>query len=125
MPPGMAARIIDSAGAVRTRDRMFNPMPPFGPPEEAALRQACIRGRDTQDLKDLRDHEGDKRPVSTLLMTVDEVADLFRTSRKATYSKVDRGQLPGVTKIGRRRYFRRDLMLDWLSQKCAPSPKEM
>ena len=69
--------------------------------------------------------EGANETVSTLLMTVDEVADLFRTSRKAIYSKVDRGQLPGVTKIGRRLYFRRDLVLDWLSQKCAPSPKEM
>jgi excisionase family DNA binding protein len=57
-------------------------------------------------------------------MTVDEVAHLFRTSRKSIYSNVDRGQLPGVTRIGRRLYFHRDVLLHWLSQKCAPSPKE-
>jgi excisionase family DNA binding protein len=63
--------------------------------------------------------------IEDTLLTPPEVADVLRTTRKAIYSKVDRGQLPGVTKVGRRLYFRRDLMLDWLSQKCAPSPKEM
>jgi excisionase family DNA binding protein len=62
--------------------------------------------------------------IEDTFLTPPEVAELLRTTRKAIYSKVDRGQLPGVTKIGRRLYFRRDLMLDWLRQKCAPSPKE-
>ena len=66
-----------------------------------------------------------QRPLPALLMTVDDVAALFQTSKKAIYSKVDRGQLPGVTKIGRRLYFHREVLLHWLSQKCAPSPKEM
>jgi excisionase family DNA binding protein len=56
--------------------------------------------------------------------TVDEVADLLRTSRKAIYAMVERGQLPGVTRIGRRIRFRSDILLDWLRQKTAPSPKE-
>ena len=62
--------------------------------------------------------------MTVLLLTPSDVAHLLRTSRKAIYSKAERGQLPGVTKIGRRLYFRRDVLLDWLRQKCAPSPKE-
>jgi len=56
-----------------------------------------------------------------LLATVDETAALLRTSRKAVYSMVERGQLPGVTRIGRRVLFRRPALLDWLRQKSTPS----
>ena len=61
---------------------------------------------------------------SPLLLTVAETADLLRTSPKAVYAMVARGQLPGVRRIGRRLLFRRDALLNWLDQKDAPSPKE-
>ena len=57
-------------------------------------------------------------------LTVDEVAALLRTSRKAIYAMVERGQLPGVTRIGRRLLFRRDALLHWLDRKSALAPKE-
>ena len=60
----------------------------------------------------------------SFLMTVAEVADLLRTSPKAIYVMKARGQLPGVKCIGRRLLFRRDVLLGWLDQKDAPSPKE-
>ncbi len=59
-----------------------------------------------------------------VLLTADETADLLRTSRKAIYVMAERGQLPGVTRIGRRLLVRRDVLLDWLDQKRAPSLKE-
>jgi len=62
--------------------------------------------------------------ASPLLFTVTETAELLRTSPKAIYAMVARGQLPGVIRIGRRLLFRRDALLDWLDQKDAPSPKE-
>jgi excisionase family DNA binding protein len=62
--------------------------------------------------------------VAMLLLTPNEVAALLRTTRKAVYAKTERGQLPGVTRIGRRLLFRRDMLLHWLDQKRAPSPKE-
>ena len=61
------------------------------------------------------------RPV---LLTVDEAAELLRTTRRAIYVMVDRRQLPGVTRIGRRLLLRADDLLDWLDQKRAPLPKE-
>jgi excisionase family DNA binding protein len=59
-----------------------------------------------------------------MLLTADETADLLRTTRTAIYAMVERGQLPGVTRIGRRLLVRRDALLDWLGQKRAPSSKE-
>jgi excisionase family DNA binding protein len=40
-----------------------------------------------------------RKPV---LLTPIEVADLLRTSRKAIYTMIERAQLPGIVRIGRR-----------------------
>jgi excisionase family DNA binding protein len=59
-----------------------------------------------------------------ILLTVDEAAELLRTSRRAIYMMLERHQLPGVTRIGRRVLFRSVDLLNWLDQKRAPSPEE-
>jgi len=59
------------------------------------------------------------------LMKPDEVAGLLRTTRRAVYAMVERGQLPGLTRIGRRLLFRRDNVLEWLNERRAPSAEEM
>jgi excisionase family DNA binding protein len=56
-----------------------------------------------------------------MLATVDETAALLRTTRKAIYSMIERGQLPGVTRIGRRVLISTPDLLDWLRQKSTPS----
>jgi len=48
------------------------------------------------------------------LLCADEVAALLRISRKSVYCMVERGEIPGVTKIGRRVRFHRDSLLRWL-----------
>jgi excisionase family DNA binding protein len=71
----------------------------------------------------LREHtESDRR--TPLLLTVDEAAELLRTTRRAIYAMVERRQLPGVVRIRRRVLVRADDLLHWLDQKRAPSPKE-
>ena len=55
------------------------------------------------------------------LLQAKEVADLLRTTRKAVYALVERGTLPGVTRIGRRVLFRRDDVLAWLDERRVPS----
>lgn len=59
------------------------------------------------------------------LLTVDEAAALLRTSRRAIYAMVERGQIPGVIRLQRRLLFRADQLVHWLDQKCAPLPKEL
>jgi excisionase family DNA binding protein len=60
-------------------------------------------------------------PRTPVLLTPNEVAELLRTSRKAIYSMVERGQLPGVIRIGRRVLLREEALLDWLRQKSTAS----
>ena len=59
-----------------------------------------------------------------VLLTPEEVAVLLRTTRKGIYAMVERGLLPGVTRIGRRVLIRTEALLDWLRQKSAPSLRE-
>ena len=54
-----------------------------------------------------------------------EVAELLRTSPEAIYTKVERGQLPGVIRDGRRLLFHRDNLLQWLEERRAPSAEEI
>jgi excisionase family DNA binding protein len=68
--------------------------------------------------------EPETERVLPMFLTVDEAAGLLRTSRKALYQMVERRQLPGVTRIGRRILVRSLDLLNWLHQKRAPSPKE-
>lgn len=58
-----------------------------------------------------------------LLMTVEDVAKLLRTTTRAIYAMVERRQLPGVVRIGRRVLFRTADLLDWLNQKSSPSQR--
>ena len=68
----------------------------------------------------------DRPPRAPLpvLLTVDEAADLLRTTRRAIYVMIERRQLPGVIRIRRRVLLRADDLLHWLDQKRAPLPKE-
>lgn len=59
-----------------------------------------------------------------LLLDVAETAALLRTTKTAVYAMVARGQLPGVTRLGRRVLVRSDILVDWLDQNRVPSPKE-
>ena len=57
-------------------------------------------------------------------LTVDEAADLLRTTRRAIYAMIERRQLPGVIRIRRRVLLQADDLLHWLDQKRAPSSEE-
>ncbi len=68
-------------------------------------------------------HES-RRTTLPVLLTVDEAADLLRTTRRAIYAMIERRQLPGVIRVRRRVLLRADDLLDWLNQKRAPLPEE-
>jgi excisionase family DNA binding protein len=59
-----------------------------------------------------------------LLLTPWEAGELLRTSRKAIYSMVERGQLPGVTRVGRRLLIRSADLVDFLDHNSTPSLQE-
>jgi excisionase family DNA binding protein len=69
-------------------------------------------------------HDTQSAPQLPMLLTIDEAADLLRTTRRAIYAMIARHQLPGVVRVRRRVLVRSADLLDWLHQKRAPSPKE-
>jgi excisionase family DNA binding protein len=68
----------------------------------------------------------DRRRQRTLpmLLTIEETAELLRTTRRAVYAMVERRQLPGIVRVRRRVLVRSQELLDWLDQKSALSLKE-
>jgi excisionase family DNA binding protein len=68
-------------------------------------------------------HES-RRTTLPILLTVDDAADLLRTTRRGVYTMIERRQLPGVIRIRRRVLLRAEDLLNWLDQKRAPSPEE-
>lgn len=65
------------------------------------------------------------RPRFPMLLTVSEVAEVLRTTNKAVYAMVERGQLAGtVRRIHRRVLFDQAALVAWLSETSgAPSPE--
>ena len=64
---------------------------------------------------------GRTRDTLPVLLTVNEAAALLRTTRRAIYAMIERRQLPGIIRIGRRVLLSADVLLHWLDQKRAPS----
>jgi excisionase family DNA binding protein len=58
------------------------------------------------------------------MLTIEEAAAVLRTTVKAVYSRIDRGQLPGVKRVGRRLLIQRDELLGWMGGSRASSPEE-
>ena len=54
------------------------------------------------------------------LLTADDVANWLKISVKAVYAKAERGKLPGTAHVGRRLYFFRAELLNWLQQSRVP-----
>lgn len=50
------------------------------------------------------------------LLTIDEVAKLLHLTKPTIYSKVSKNELPGVCKQGKRLYFDRQTIIDWIKQ---------
>ena len=85
------------------------------PAVRSTIRRSVVRRRFE------RSENGDAMPI---LLTVDDAADLLRTTRRAIYAMLERRQLPGVIRIRRRVLIRSAELLEWLDQKRAPSLKE-
>jgi len=49
-------------------------------------------------------------------LTIDEVATLLHLTKPTIYSKVSKNELPGVCKQGKRLYFDRQTIIDWIKQ---------
>ena len=53
----------------------------------------------------------------TMLMTIQEVAELLHYSPKTVYKKAARGEIPSIPISRRKRLFNRESILYWLANK--------
>src|SRR5574344_712374 len=53
---------------------------------------------------------------SDQLLTIEEVATLLHLAKATVYTKVSKNELPGVCKQGKRLYFDRQIIIDWIKQ---------
>jgi excisionase family DNA binding protein len=81
------------------------------PGERESVHRAPARDRAVWRSLGARVSASGGRPA---LLTADELAELLRTTRGAVYSAVERAQIPGVVRLGRRLLFRERDVLDWL-----------
>ncbi len=58
-------------------------------------------------------------------LTIDEVSVLLHLTKPTVYSKVSKNELPGVCKQGRRLYFDRQSIINWIKQGRKKSNAEM
>jgi excisionase family DNA binding protein len=67
-----------------------------------------------------RTNEPDQRrpvgPSLPALLTPAEVAAWLKTTISAVYAKAERGTLPGATRLGRRLYFLRSELVEFIEQ---------
>jgi excisionase family DNA binding protein len=92
---------------------------------EEALESAPLpRSRTRRSVARRQLERSDDVSAMPMLLTVDDAANLLRTTRRAIYAMLERRQLPGVIRIRRRVLIRSAELLEWLDQKRAPSLKE-
>lgn len=53
-------------------------------------------------------------PGARVVLTVDELAALLRCNRKTVYAAINRGEIPGVRRLGGAIRIHRDTVLTWL-----------
>jgi excisionase family DNA binding protein len=68
----------------------------------------------------LGDADGAELPA---VLTPDDLAALLRVRKRAVLDAIQRGELPGVRRVGRRIRADRDTVLRWLADGRGQSPK--
>lgn len=59
------------------------------------------------------------------LLTIEEAANLLHLTKPTLYSKVSKGELPGVCKQGKRLYFSKESLIDWIKSSKRKSNQEI
>lgn len=74
--------------------------------------------KEVSELKRLLIEKQEQVPSEHLeqLLTIDEVSSLLHIAKPTIYSKISKNELPGVCKQGKRLYFDRQIIIDWIKQ---------
>lgn len=59
------------------------------------------------------------------LLTIQQAAEFLQCSVPTLYAKNSKGELPGVSKMGKRLYFDKQVLIDWVKSKRQKSNEEI
>lgn len=59
------------------------------------------------------------------LLTIDQAAYLLCLTKSTIYTKHSKGEIPGVSKHGKRLWFRKDILLEWLQSGHVQTTEEL
>lgn len=69
---------------------------------------SCLRNHKQQDLKEVY--------LDKDLLTIQEASELLHLTVPTLYSKNSKGEIPGVCKQGKRLYFSKQSLIDWIKE---------
>lgn len=83
--------------------------------------------KEVSELKSLLLQKQEQTPTEQpeQLLTIQQASDLLRLSVPTIYSKHSKGELPGVCKRGKRLYFQRDIIINWIKDGRKKSTAEI
>jgi excisionase family DNA binding protein len=61
-------------------------------------------------------------PPPSEVLTVDEAAAILRVNRKTVYDSINRGEVPGVLRLGKTIRLSRAALLSWVRGSAEPAP---
>lgn len=76
-------------------------------------------------LLELQDHTTPVEVNKNELLTIDEVCDILKCSKPTLYAKHSRNELPGVSKVGKRLLFNRQVLLEWIASTESKTTKQI
>lgn len=50
------------------------------------------------------------------LITIDQAAQLLQLTKPTIYSKHSKGEIPGICKVGKKLFFEKDVLIQWIKE---------
>lgn len=50
------------------------------------------------------------------LITIDQAAELLQLAKPTIYSKHSKGEIPGICKVGKKLFFEKDVLIQWIKE---------
>lgn len=74
---------------------------------------------------DLKHNQKEKESTQNELLTIQEASKLLKLSIPTLYSKSSKRELPGICKRGKRLYFSKSALLNWIEEGKRPTIEEL
>lgn len=70
---------------------------------------ACLKSNKLHRLNDSQEAQSN-------LITIDQAAELLQLAKPTIYSKHSKGEIPGICKVGKKLFFEKDVLIQWIKE---------